>query len=291
MIAREGLGADHQVLWYGPLAYALLLGLGGLAAGVALGVLPMERREIRGWTASLVLLALGVGPALMIAMFRMRRDVYPRADAAAAGARGRARRRRGRSRSSLFLFGPRLFAGGIGRAFGAIPALLLGALVIGGGAIAGRALYPAAPPPPTPPPVPAALADKPNLLLIVIDTLRADALSCYGGPRRRHAHLRRRRAGRHASSAPSRTRRGPSRRSRRSSPRRCRRRTTRCRRRRRCRRASRWSPRCSRSTATRPAGSSRTSTSRRASASSRATTSTPICRRTICSARRSRRRS
>src|SRR6185295_6139833 len=55
VIAREGLGADHQVLWYGPLSYALLLGLAGLAGGVVLGVLPMERREIRGWTASLAL--------------------------------------------------------------------------------------------------------------------------------------------------------------------------------------------------------------------------------------------
>jgi arylsulfatase A-like enzyme/uncharacterized membrane protein YbhN (UPF0104 family) len=180
VIAREGLGADHQVLWYGPLAYALLLGVGGLAGGVVLGVLPMERREIRGWTASLVLLALGVVPALMIAMFRIRRDVYHEQMPplpVLAGVLGFA----GLVALALFLLGPRLLGGGIGRLFGALPALLLGALVVGGGAIAGRALYPSAPAALTPPPVPAALAAKPNLLLIVIDTLRADALSCYGG--------------------------------------------------------------------------------------------------------------
>ena len=180
VIAREGLGADHQVLWYGPLAYALLLGLGGLTAGVVLGVLPMERPEIRGWTATLVLLALGVAPALMIALFRIRRDVFHEQMPplpVLAGVLGAA----GVAALAIFLLGPRLLGGGIGRAFGAIPALLLGALVVGGGAAAGRALYPAPPPPPAPPAVPAALADKPNLLLIVIDTLRADALSCYGG--------------------------------------------------------------------------------------------------------------
>lgn len=181
IIAREGLGADHQVLWYGPLAYALLLGAGGLAGGMVLGVLPMERREIRGWTASLVLLVLGVLPALMIAMFRIRRDVYHEQMPplpVLVGVLGVA----GIVALALFLLGPRLLGGGLGRLFGALPALLLGALVVGGSAIAGRALYPSVAAPPVPPPVPATLADKPNLLLIVIDTLRADALSCYGGP-------------------------------------------------------------------------------------------------------------
>ena len=82
----------------------------------------------------------------------------------------------------LFFFGPRLVRGR------ARPRVRRGsrrwcsrALVIGGGAVAGRALYPSAPSAAVPPAVPAALADKPNLLLIVVDTLRADALSCYGG--------------------------------------------------------------------------------------------------------------
>jgi hypothetical protein len=119
VIAREGLGADHQVLWYGPLAYALLLGLGGFAAGIVLGVLPMERPEIRGWTASLVLIALGVMPALMIALFRIRRDVFHEQMppmpvlAGVLGVAGAC--------AALFLSGA--LAGGRLGAFGAIPAL------------------------------------------------------------------------------------------------------------------------------------------------------------------------
>jgi arylsulfatase A-like enzyme/uncharacterized membrane protein YbhN (UPF0104 family) len=181
VIAREGLGADHQVLWYGPLAYAVLLGLGGLAGGLVLGVLPMERREIRGWTASLAVLALGVAPALMIALFRIRRDVYHEQMPplpVLGGVLGIA----GVVALALFLLGPRALGGGLGRIFGAIPALVFAAIAIVGGAVAGRAFYPSPPPPPVPAAVPATLADKPNVVLIVIDTLRADALSCYGGP-------------------------------------------------------------------------------------------------------------
>ncbi|RIL05821.1 MAG: hypothetical protein DCC71_09075 [Proteobacteria bacterium] len=181
VIAQEGLGSDSQVLWYGPLVYAALLGLAGLAGGVALSVLPMERREIRGWVASLAWIALGVGPALLIALFRIRRDVFHEQMpplpvlAAVLGVAGLLV-------LFFFLLGPRVFSGRVGRVAGALPALVAMALVAGGGALVGRALYPSAPPPPAPPVAPAALADKPNLLLIVIDTLRADVLSCYGGP-------------------------------------------------------------------------------------------------------------
>lgn len=180
VIAREGLGGEAQVLWFGPLAYALVLGLAGLAGGVALGVLPMERREIRGWTASLVWIALGVVPALVITLFRLRRDVFHEQMppiGVLAGVLGVA----AVAVLLLFLVGPRIFSGRLGRLMGAVPALGLAVLVIGGGAIAGRALVPTATAPATPAGVPSALADKPNVLLIVIDTLRADALSCYGG--------------------------------------------------------------------------------------------------------------
>ena len=181
VIAREGLGSDAQVLWYGPLAYALALGAGGLAGGLALGVLPMERREIRGWTASLALLALGVLPGLAITFFRVRRDVFheqmPPLPVLALLLGGF-----GALALALFLFGPRLLGGRLGRALGALPALALAVLVVSGGALGARALRPAAGPPAAPPPVPADLAGRPNVILIVVDTLRADELSCYGGP-------------------------------------------------------------------------------------------------------------
>jgi arylsulfatase A-like enzyme/uncharacterized membrane protein YbhN (UPF0104 family) len=180
-IAAFGFGEEAQVLWYAPLAYAGLLGLGGLAGGAALAVLPMERREIRGWTASLAWIALGVVPALGIALFRIRRDLFHEqmpplpwllALAGIAGALA----------LGLFLLGPRLLGGRAGRLVAPLPALGLAALVGIGGAFAARAVAPPAALPAAPPPVPAALADAPNVLLIVVDTLRADVLSCYGGP-------------------------------------------------------------------------------------------------------------
>jgi len=181
VIVREGLGSDAQVVWYGPLAYALALGLAGLGAGAALAVLPMEPREIRGWTASLVLLGVGVLPALAITFFRLRRDVFheqmPPLPVLALVLGGF-----GALALALFVLGPRGLGGRAGRLFAAAPALALAALVGAGGALAARSLRPPAGPPPAPPPVPAALADRPNVVLVVIDTLRADELSCYGGP-------------------------------------------------------------------------------------------------------------
>ena len=178
VIAREGLGSDAQVVWYGPLAYALALGVAGLFAGAALGVLPMERREIRGWTASLVAIGLGVLPALAIALFRVRRDVFheqmPPLPVLALLLGGF-----GALALALFLLGPRWLGG---RAVRVAPALGAAALAAIGGAFAAHALRPPPGPPAAPPPVPAALADRPNVVLIVIDTLRADELSCYGGP-------------------------------------------------------------------------------------------------------------
>ncbi|HEY8492547.1 MAG TPA: sulfatase, partial [Myxococcota bacterium] len=176
-----GLGEEAQVLWYAPLAYALVLGLAGAAGGAVLAVLPMERGEIRGWTASLAWIALGVAPALVIALFRIRRDVFaeqmPPASwlLALAGAAGALA-------VVLFLFGPRLLGGRAGRLVAPLPALVLAALVGGGGALAARAIAPPPAAPAAPPAVPPALAERPNVLLIVIDTLRADVLSCYGGP-------------------------------------------------------------------------------------------------------------
>ncbi len=101
----------------------------------------MERREIRGWTASLVLIALGVEPALMIALFRIRRDVFHEQMPpmpVLAGVLGVA----GVAGAAAVPARAAPAGGGPGRAFGAIPALLLGVLVIGGGAVAGRVLYP-----------------------------------------------------------------------------------------------------------------------------------------------------
>jgi arylsulfatase A-like enzyme len=61
-----------------------------------------------------------------------------------------------------------------------LPALGLLALVVAGGAVASRTVDTIAIETDAPPAVPAALAERPNLVLVMVDTLRADHLSCYG---------------------------------------------------------------------------------------------------------------
>ncbi len=181
VILLGGVAGEAQVLWYGPLAYAALLGLAGLAGGVVLAVLPMDRREIRGWTPSLALLALLVPLGLLITVFRVRRDVFHEQMPplpVLAGILGAA----GILALLLFVLGPRLFAGRAGAMVRPLRALVLLGVVVVGGAVGARVGAPTAPAPPAPPSVPAALAERPNLILVMVDTLRADALSCYGGP-------------------------------------------------------------------------------------------------------------
>ena len=179
VIAHEGLGADAQVLWYAPLAYATVLAGLGLAGGAVLAILPMSEAEARGWTPSLAWLATLVPVGLAIAFFRLRRDVFleqmPPLPVLAAllGAAGLLA-------LALFFLGPRLFRGRLGAIARPLPALLLLGAVTAGGALAGHLLVPAQTARPLPPPVTAALAQKPNIILVMVDTLRADHLSCYG---------------------------------------------------------------------------------------------------------------
>jgi len=181
VIARGGFGGDAQVVWYGPLAYAVVLGLAGLAGGLVLAVLPMDEREIRGWTPSLAWIALLVPLGLAITLFRVRRDVYleqavplPVMAAIAGGFALFA--------LLLFLLGRRLFGGPAGALVRPLPALALLAAVAIGGAVAAPRLVPPPPAPAAPQPTPAHLEGRPNLILVMVDTLRADQLDCYGGP-------------------------------------------------------------------------------------------------------------
>jgi len=179
VIANGGFGEEAQVLWYGPLAYAALLGALGTIGGIALGVLPMTRGEARGWTPSLAMIATLVPLGLAITVFRLRRDVYleqmppmPVLLAVLAGFGALA---------LLFFFGRRkIFSGVLGRAVQPASAAGLLAAVVGLGFL-GQAIFgPGGAAVAAGDGIPAHLADKPNLLLVMVDTLRADHLDCYG---------------------------------------------------------------------------------------------------------------
>ncbi|HIG70845.1 MAG TPA: hypothetical protein EYG46_06800 [Myxococcales bacterium] len=179
VIAQGGFGEEAQVFWYGFLAYSVILGGLGMVGGAVLGVLPMDKNDAQGWVPSLGILATLVPFGLAITIFRLRRDVYleqmPPTPVllgvlAVAGAVG----------LFLFLAGPKIFGGAAGRI--AKPASALGllavAMVLGvvmtfvAGPSGGSDSHHGG--------VPNELADRPNIMLIMVDTLRADHLSCYG---------------------------------------------------------------------------------------------------------------
>ncbi len=178
-IAQQGFGTEAQVLWYGPLAYAAFFGALCAFGGIVLAAFPMDEAEARGWTSSLALIATLVLVGLIITVFRLYRDVYleqmPPTPVLAMVVGGFVA-------LALFFFfvGPRLFRGGAGKLFSPPIAIALLILAAGGGFIAaGRVARPAQQS--AAPAVSSALASRPNVILVMVDTLRADHLSCYGG--------------------------------------------------------------------------------------------------------------
>ena len=180
-VAAAGFGSEAQVLWYGPLAWAVVLAPLCLFGGLVLGAFPMDERETRGWTPALAWLLTLVPMGAAVTLFRLYRDAYqeqmPPAPvlAAVAGAFLALA-------LLLFFVAPRILRGAAGAiATPRVALSLLVAAVIGG--VIGARFAPVTPPSRSPaPPAPAALAAQPNLILVMVDTLRADHLSCYGGP-------------------------------------------------------------------------------------------------------------
>ena len=180
VIAAGGLGREAQVLWYGPLAMAAVLG--GVGSGVgcaAAAVLPFRADRLQGWVMTLALLTTFVPASAIVAALRLRSDLY--LDAAPPDhvlTRGVVTV--AACVFTLGLVGPRLFRGRMGELlrtptvlvslFGVSSAGAASAFLLG-----GDSLFAA------PSKIQPALADRPNVVLVVVDSLRADALSCYGG--------------------------------------------------------------------------------------------------------------
>jgi len=178
VIAAGGFGGEAQVLWYGPLAYAALFGILCTFGGIALGILPMSREEIEGWTPSLAWLATLVPFGLFIVFFRLRRDVYleqmppmPVLGALLGIFGGLA--------FVLFFGGRRIFGSPLGRIVRPVPALATLVLALVLGAIGALAFAPTVDRE-VRSGIPSALASAPNVILVMVDTLRADHLECYG---------------------------------------------------------------------------------------------------------------
>jgi len=180
VIAAGGFGEEAQVLWFGPFVYAALLGSLGMLGGALLAVLPMDLEEIRGWAPSLATLATFVPVSLAITLFRLRRDVYleqmPPAPVL-VGVLGVAVV----IAVALFFAGPKAFRntflGALVRPGRALSTLLVS---VGIGIFASAAVLGGNRPEGNAPPVSTELANSPNVILVMVDTLRADHLSCYG---------------------------------------------------------------------------------------------------------------
>ncbi|MEZ4332480.1 MAG: sulfatase-like hydrolase/transferase [Myxococcota bacterium] len=182
VVRHGGLGAEAQVFWYGPLLWAAVLGGLSILGGLFLAVLPMDREEIGSWVPRLGLGACLVPFGLFVVLFRLRRDVYleqmpplPVALGVLAG---------GAVVLALILGPLRLVLAPIAKRL-ASPLAPLAVLVVGVFGLGGALSLAFAPPAPAPAPdrpITSALAARPNVILVMVDTLRADHLSCYGGP-------------------------------------------------------------------------------------------------------------
>ncbi len=172
---------ETQVFWIAPLGYgALFAGLGALG-GALLAALPFPRRFLARAIPPLGLVACTVPFGSLAALFFLYRDVHaermpPLAELlwVSGGALLAA--------AALWFVVWLALATPLRALLRAPAALVAVALLVAGagalGAVAGPRVLDA---PRAAQPVPPALRDAPNVLFVVIDTLRADELAAYGG--------------------------------------------------------------------------------------------------------------
>jgi arylsulfatase A-like enzyme/uncharacterized membrane protein YbhN (UPF0104 family) len=182
----SGRGEDLQILWFAVALYGSVLGALGAGVGAAVGLLPLSRPILAGAARALGFATAFFPLGVAVAVFRLQRDVFgeQRPPVAAilatllvagivtlVGAWALARRRSSSADPSGWPAPLRSLAAA-GVAWGVVLAL---------GALAAWGLGPpAAVPPAARTVLPEHLRDRPNLVLVVIDTLRADHLGVYG---------------------------------------------------------------------------------------------------------------
>jgi hypothetical protein len=180
LIWSTGLGTEVQVFWYGPLAWASILGSLAILGGLFLAILPMDRKEIGSWVPRLGFGACLIPFGLFVVLFRLRRDVYleqmPPIGVIAIvllGATILLWLILGPAKKLVDPIAPRLTT-----PIAPIALLVLG--VVGIGLPLSITLSPPAEARTGSDGIAAGLEDKPNVILVMVDTLRSDHLSCYG---------------------------------------------------------------------------------------------------------------
>jgi arylsulfatase A-like enzyme/uncharacterized membrane protein YbhN (UPF0104 family) len=179
VIYRAGLGTESQVFWYGPLAWAAILGGLAVVGGLFLAILPMDRHEIGNWVTRLGFGACLIPFGLFVVLFRLRRDVYleqmpPVLVIFAVLALATLL-------LLLILIPLKKVLDPIATRL-ATPLAPIGLLVVGLGlgGVLSLVLAPSAGGAKSTNAIPDSLRSKPNIILVMVDTLRADHLSCYG---------------------------------------------------------------------------------------------------------------
>lgn len=179
VIYQGGLGTEAQVFWYGPLAWATVLGGLAVLGGLFLAILPMDRQEIGSWVTRLGLGACLIPFGLFVVLFRLRRDVYleqmPPMGVIVVVLLAA-------SILLLLILVPlrrvlQPFAGAIASPLAPLGLLAFGVSI---GFVLSAILSPASAQPSGGDGIAAGLKQKPNVILVMVDTLRADHLSCYG---------------------------------------------------------------------------------------------------------------
>ena len=179
-IYRGGLGTESQVFWFGPFLWATVLGGLSIVGGLFLATLPMDRKELGHWIVRLGFGACLIPFGLFVVLFRLRRDVYLEQMpplGVIAGVLIAA------TVLLLLILGPARkliepVAERLAHPIAPIALVVLGVFGLGGGL--SLAFAPAGLERASRDGIAAGLETKPNVVLVMVDTLRADHLSCYG---------------------------------------------------------------------------------------------------------------